>query len=1236
MTPLSNADEFSGTERYAVVRRLGAGGMGVVYEALDRQRNTRVALKTLRRVDGANIYRLKHEFRALAGVSHPGLAMLHELVCHDDTWFFTMELVQGVDFLAHVRPGAARISSADTEPPLPLGEGRGEGRQLAEGRGEGRQLDLARLRSALGQLCEAVAALHVAGKLHRDLKPSNVLVTPQGRVVVLDFGLVTETEGEGQTSTGQAIVGTAAYMAPEQANVGEATSAADWYAVGVMLYEALTGRVPFAGSPLQVLLDKQRVDSPPPISLNPEAPADLNALCVELLRRAPERRPSAADILRRVGVTPIVEERAERRSPAPFVGREKHLRVLRETYEAARAGKASVALLYGESGMGKTALARRFLEELRGSDAVVLSGRCYERESMPYKALDSLIDGLTRYLTRAGREKAEALLPRDVQALARIFPVLRRIGAVADAPLRAKEWADPQELRRRAFAALRELAGRMADRAPLVLFIDDAQWGDVDSAALLAELLHPPDAPPLMLLLCYRGGRDAAQTLTELLPDPGTGIELRELMVEALEADEARELAEGLLGGEVRAQERLPALVRESGGSPFFIDALVRSIHAGEWESGAEVSLDAVVRARALRLPSPAQRLLEVVAVAGRPIPSTVAARAAELATGDVAAFASLRAAQWVRTATTGAVETVETYHDRIRESVVQRLSAPEQADCHLRIARALEASGWADSEALAFHFEAAGLSERAAQHAASAAARATEALAFDRAAKLYRQALELWPDANTGRQPLRVALGDALAHAGRGFEAAQAYEQAVKNSPGVLRAAEVLELRRRATEQLLRSGHVDEGLIALRAVLSEVGMTLAPTPRRALGALLWRRAHLALRGIGFRERDESQVSAEELTRIDVCWSVAAGLSMVDTIRAASFQTRHLLLALSAGEPLRVARALAAEAAFVATGGSKASARAARLIAAAEKLAAKVGDARLLGLVSFCAGLTEFLVGRWREAQAHAERAERIFHDVGSGLTWEAVNARLFSVWSLFYLGEIGALRRKLPAMVAEAQERGDLYSATSLRSGLANVALLAADDVEGARREVREVMGRWSKQGFHFQHYWGLLSQGMIGLYANEAAGALAHMEAEWGALERALLLRIQNVRIEAWHLRARLALAAGKVDEALRIAHRIHRERIDYAAPIALCLQAGAAGDHERFRQAERLFEAQQMPLFAAAAKRQAGELLGGDEGRALIEAADGWMRGQDIARPERMAAMLAPTWKKPVKSA
>src|SRR6478736_826237 len=249
-------EPFSGTPRFELRRRLGAGAFGVVYEALDRERNSLVALKTLRRTGEEALYRLKQEFRSLADIAHPNLVSLYELFSDGEQWFFTMELVEGRSFHEAVCAGDGKspISSdvtvgnddsaagntqtlegvPDLSPELPVPAIRR--RRLTS------HFDLALLRSALAQTVAGIEFLHAAGKLHRDIKSSNVLVTPSQRVVLLDFGLVTELDVSDEEDRSLALAGTPAYMSPEQGSGRPLSEASDWYSVGVMLYEALTGQ----------------------------------------------------------------------------------------------------------------------------------------------------------------------------------------------------------------------------------------------------------------------------------------------------------------------------------------------------------------------------------------------------------------------------------------------------------------------------------------------------------------------------------------------------------------------------------------------------------------------------------------------------------------------------------------------------------------------------------------------------------------------------------------------------------------------------------------------------------------------------------------------------------------------------------------------------------------------------------------------------------------------------------
>ena len=417
-------------------------------------------------------------------ISHtPNLVRLHELFCYADRWYFTMDLIRGVHFIDYVRPGIRVAHDAPTVD--------GELLPMLDSSSSigGSVVDERKLRRALFQLTEGVGALHQAGKLHRDLKPQNVLVDEDGRVVVLDFGLLDDIGGDARDSDGRyEIVGTPAYMAPEAASGQRDGTESDWYSVGVMLYEALTGQLPFDGKPNSMLLRKQTTDPVDPAPLVATSMLDLARLSVTLLSRNPDGRPSfeslRASLQARVSQVLVgaYDSAAARRESDPslflvrqptefLIGRDALIQEMAAAFEKVANGDGALLRVSGRSGMGKTALVRCFVEELRKSRrAVALLGRCYETESVPYKALDSLVDALTQTLMSLPSDEVATLLPSDLVPLTKLFPVLRRVRLIADADTDVDmDQVDPQEVRRAAFSSLRALLRRLAARTALGL-----------------------------------------------------------------------------------------------------------------------------------------------------------------------------------------------------------------------------------------------------------------------------------------------------------------------------------------------------------------------------------------------------------------------------------------------------------------------------------------------------------------------------------------------------------------------------------------------------------------------------------------------------------------------------------------------------------------------------------------------------------------------------------------------
>jgi len=1034
-------------------------------------------------------------------------------------------------------------------------------------------------------------------------------------------------------------------MSPEQGAQMAISKSSDWYSVGVILYQALTGRLPFKGRFFEVMMRKQNRDPTQPVEINPGISQDLNDLCMKLLRRDPDARPTGREVLRALG------SRAFGASPrsfvsstahSPFIGRENQLACLHEAFGATREGQTVTVYLHGNSGMGKSTLVRAFLDQLKeqAPNSIVLEGRCYERESVPYKALDGVVDSLSKKLASLRPTRAEALTPRYSLALARVFPVMLQVDAIFNARPTRPETVDLFTLRRQAFGALRELLTRISQRQPLVICIDDLQWADADSTFLLEDLLRPPDAPPLLLVGSFRTEDiDEKPFLKQLLLKTGTET-CREVKVGPLTNDEARGLTEVLFASAgVSSEPFIDSIIREAGGSPFLLEQLIHYGMMNERAATAGITLTTMLEERIGQLPEGSRQFLDTLAVARRPVNQDVAVNAAGQRDDPLKLLSALRVSQFVRSGGTG--YGVELYHDRIGETLVSLLSRDERRQIHRRLAQAIEARGLDDPEGLYEDYLGAGDEGRAAIHAQNAARKAASALAFDRAALYYRRAIDLMPEGENTVE-LKIGLGDALANAGRPAEAASAFLDAAKT----LGRGRSLELQQRAGAQLLTGGHIDEGLEVFRAVLETAGFKLAKGPRRALLSLILHRLWIRMRGLEFTEREASSVSETDLMRVDTCWAVAAGLGAVDLIGGADFQSRHLLLALRTGEIYRVARAMAFEVAQTAAKGGKAAERARQLANQTEDLARRSGNPHAIGLAIWARGLTAYLLGRWSEAAELCERAAEVLRDQCTGVTWELTIAQRFMLASLLFQGEVIEVSRRVPQLLVTALEQGNLFAATDLRTRM-NAIWLAADDPDRARDEVIAALIAWPRKGFHLQHYVSLVALAQIELYTGDTEVAWRHLDTQMKPLEKSMLLRIQVLRIEATYLRARLALcsAAGEQRQhRLRIAEemadRLAKEDMGWSNPMAAIVRAALAKRRGDDAQATALateaiagFAAANMVLYAAAARRRLGETVGGDHGQELMEQADESMRKQQIKNPVAFANLLTPGFAEPM---
>ena len=1130
-------DGLPNIDRFRIVRQLGRGGMGIVYEAVDTSSGETVALKTLQEEGGLNLMLLKNEFRALADLSHPNLAALHELHFEQGTAFLTMELIEGRDFISSLRgaghPPAASWLDGQTRslglrpddtlpvaqsPEVPAPEARPLPGEAYEG-----------LRASLGQVAEGLAALHASRRLHRDVKPTNVLVTDAGRAVVLDFGLVTELAGAaGAAGSGDGIAGSVPYMSPEQAAASELTPASDWYAFGAMLYEALVGHPPFTGPVAAVLAAKQTSRPIPPSDLVDDVPLDLEALCLGLLERDPARRPSGADVLARLGRGDAAKRlRESTRGAQPLIGRADELALLGASLADVRSGRPAIVHVRGRSGMGKSTLCHAFLDGV--SDALVLRARCFERDSVPFKALDPLVDQLARWLVTLPTAHVTAILPRYVRALARLFPVLRQVAAVEESDQRTAPAPDPREERRRAFGALRELLARVSERETVVVLLDDLQWGDHDSGELLHELIRPPDPPSMLLVASFRIENEEASPLLRSMREDVAALGVRTVDVEPLGGEQATELArqilrsKGLAGGELDAAARQVA--EEGAGSPFFLTELAW------WGAGSGAPLDGLVRERAADQPPVAHGLLRAIALAAVPIPRRIALAAAGVRERGTESMTLLENARFVRGEGPALDDRVECYHDRIREAVVDGMDETGRRDLHVRIARALEEAGGGDAELLVDHFLRGGRNADAARHARVAVAQATEALAFDRAAAMLRLLLELEAPSPAERRDLFEELGQVLKHAGRSPEAADAVAQAAALTEG--RGRRKLQIEEAGLRVV--SGQFDQGRPLVLDVLRQVGLRV---PRSRLGlvvGILWARLRTRLRGIRRTDRDDDAVPVDEHERLELLVGGGFGSITTDQFLAFYLLARFIPRALGHGTRSQQVWALAAES-FVAQiepGGDK---RGAAAFAEAEALAERIGDSEGLALACVYRGVALIQLGLFKRALVLMERARQLLeeHVVGgtSNLGW----VRMFLVAGQGMDGRIEECVSNFYELLEDARSRNDKALEVHLVLGAFVQPPLMGGDPDAAEAALEDALAVWgrSEDEFDLQHFYGLMSRVRVLLYRGAGPEAWQLIDDRRRDIRRSGAMRSgANVRLYRTAEAAAAVAAAGVTAE-------------------------------------------------------------------------------------------------------
>ena len=1231
---------FEPPPRFKDSKSIGHGGMGVVYSAFDQTTSETVAIKVAKSL-GGNSESIKREFRTLAKIRHPNLVVLKELHQFNGRVFFSMEFIRGERF------NSESVNHRTTGKPwLPN--------------------ELADLCDRLHQLVDGIDFLHRSGFAHCDVKPSNILVTSSGRVVVLDLGLAQSIHRQRRRQT-HCLGGTSAYMSPEQASGEPPQPASDWFAFGVVMFETLFGYRPFQGSLVDILFDKLAGNVIAPASQSETGiPESLLKLCNNLLSPAPSRRPKVEEI-RWCLKLHANQSSASFKPPVPqtrFFGRKKELESLdRALVDSSNASGPTLLLVEGESGIGKTQLIQKFLKKHRCSpDTIVLSGRCYENERIPYKAIDAVVSELATQWR---------LLESDFVSVELINSISSVFSGFSKSVCESSFLSEGARVPTTAADGLQAvLAAFLSERKRVVIFIDDIQWADTDSGRLLCKIIT---GIPLLLICSHRPMEFPNKFFEHLRENfskaAGSTQNCRQIKVSPFNDHDAEQLLCRDFPG--LSKQVLGKAIGASEGVPMFLTSLAHQLCTMPVEQIESNTLDWT-----RDLEPQAKRLLDLVCASGYPLPQAIALEAADVSHDMEASVSALSARQLVTLTQLDGEVLLSPFHDMIRETTYAKLDAAEKKVVHSAIATVCEIRKDIPPARLAFHFGEAGQQEKCCHYSILSGDVAANSQAFAESVRAYREALDGFVGADEQKRDLKQKLASSLARLGRAGDAGDLYMELTSFQDG--KSAHFLQA---AAYQYCVAGRIEDSMHGFNRLLQPWGYSTFESETSALWRLVFLRLKLRIpelkntlgnwlafyqpRSKGMRgsnnttaadsvkidgtannervpRQQHDQVEAIRTTQLcDLLWDVGNALSAsaFENVQAALFVNYSLQVAIRQNDKVRTLRAKILWAAHEAAIGSRKEKSIRERLNSMDTVTIE-NNAYLAGTHLKAKGFLAMCNGIWDEAASYFAAADDYLREHCADSHEEIGAVQLWGMVALQYSGQVKSTFSRYQELLASPANRDHRLNISNLMSFFSPFVCLVKDRPSEALSSVDEAMKMWPVDKLYIQHIRAVFGRAEVFLYTGDYRQASDRVEKLWEMYARSSYRHVQLTRVLISELRGRCAVNRFESSEgqtAERVARQtiknLEREKATWAHPMAQRVQANIELKKQNFEAAKIAllaardgFERCKMRLDRNTAEAKLCEVSGVLETE-RFKLVESWFESQEIENPQALIGMHFP---------